>query len=717
MVQAQNYIATALDSYPASKALQDLLPKFTTKLPKDTLFTDDLWNILEWKTRKGNSKYFYLDFSEFCNKELKTLVKIFLLHRRMTRQFGMNAAYNYVYSIKFLDEAIWRKPVMELVTGDFYRAEKKIIKSSGAPGRLCHFLFAFGEWLNLSIGIPISYAPTVTQPYKHGRKGPEKGRQKKLIHTLVIRDMVEANTREGLSDKDRFFLSAFVIMVATGFRINELATLPKNCLECRDNIYSIHFFPEKVPKLEVRFISQDMVPAVQSAIDHIISCTEPGREAVRNLRKAPGIDWTRVLEDPLAADYFVGLFAHEWTSNPRNLMINPDGVWMEKEKRVIDIISIVEQAGSKSAAARQLGVNRASIDGWVVAQQNARRGVLPCTIASRGRESRTNWDTDTRVISILRFIDHCGICFITEKREPFRHIIDEAQRLQLEGATYPRPNPSPDLEKKYTRTINPVVQSINGKPLLQPEDALFIIPRYSFSESRSTKEEDYRLITDKAISRWFSGEGRSSGTGNHEDSCFVRLVIIDPNTNDFVKFSSHDVRHWLDTTYAEGHMNEDTIALIFSRKKQANHTYDQTSKMKRLENIRQAIRDGKAMGHLSENYHRLAKFSRDDAEQYLLAGTRMVNTMPHGACTLSWGMEACPNHLSCFAGKGQGSGCCEHLQIDVNDEEQIEEIRRIDREIVATLDFMPEESPQYQHFSGIKLNISSLLAQTGKGVL
>jgi len=699
-----------LDRYPVSKPLRELVPNCAEQLPDGFRFEDDIWNILAWKTRKGNARVFNLDYTDFKNRELKEVAKIFILHRRLTLRIGMHAAYNYLYSVKFLDKTVLKRNVADLTNGDFRRTEQHIKDTTDSAHRLCDFLAQFGEWLNTKLGLSISYVSGVHPIYKHGRKGTEEGRQKKLIHTQVIRDMLEANARKDLSDKDRFFLSAFVILTATGFRINELATLPKDCLQFRDGDYSIQYFPEKVRRMATRFIPQPMVPAVRVALDYIIALTEPGREAVRKLREDPGLDWPAILQDKSAVEYFVAKFAHEWTARPRNRMINPDGVWLEKEQRIVDVLSLVEQAGSKSETARRLGVSRATVDGLVVAQQNARRGLLPCTIASRGKAVRTEWDTDTRVISMLRFIDHCDIGLRMNKREMFRHIIDEAQRLQLEGKVYPAPTRQPSLEGKYSRTIRPVVEDANGKALLAPEDTLFIVPRYLFSEARGTKEGDYRLISDNAISRWFNGEARSHDTGNHEDSCFTRLGIIDPKTEELAKFTAHDVRHWLNTVYAEGHMDEQTIALIFNRKKGANHTYDQTSKMVRLERVREDVREGKSLGQISENYQRLAEFSREDAEEYLLAGTRMVNIMPHGACTLSWGMEACPNHLSCFAGNGKG--CCEHLHIDLSDPEQLDEVRRIGREIEATLDYMPEESPQHGHYRGIKHNIAALLARS-----
>jgi len=68
--------------------------------------------------------------------------------------------------------------------------------------------------------------------------------------------------------------------------------------------------------------------------------------------------------------------------------------------------------------------------------------------------------------------------------------------------------------------------------------------------------------------------------------------------------------------------------------------------------------------------------------------------------------------LSCFAGGGDGIGCCNHLQIDMTDAEQIGEVKRIELEVTLTLDFMPEEAPQYEHFRNIKRNIEGLIAKS-----
>jgi len=716
MIQAQRNpvpdIQKIFEGYRPGSSFMQLLPKALTLLPDGCTFESNVWNLLPWMKRKGNSRVFNVDFMEINNRRLRELTKIYLLHKRLTDNIGEKVAYCTVYTIKALDRIVLQKDPTDLKTVDFYRTEDYLKENYESAARLCHNLLNFGEWLSARIGIPINYIPTVKAKYKYGRKGPEEGRSRKLLDTAIIRDMIECNAREDLSEKDRFFLSAFTILTATGFRINELATLPKNSFEEINGNYCFRYYPEKVRRLEVRYISSEMVPAVQAAVNHIIRITEPGREAVQLLRIKATLDWPAIFQYAEATRYFVGKFAHEWTSNQQHKLINPDGAWLNKEQRYVDVLSLVKSEGSKSAAARKMGVTRATMDGLVIAQQNARLGLLPNIVATRGAETRSKWDTDSRVISMLKFTDYCGVQTRGEIRSNCQAVISEAMAFQLEGKEYPCPEHDTALEDKYNRSICPVVIDGNGKAVLEPEDALFVVPKYFFSENRTTRSDDYRLITDHTISRWFNGEIRSRGTNNHEDSCFVRLGIYDPQTGEHAKFTSHDIRHWLDTTYAEGHMDEETIGLVFSRKKKSNHVYDQTSKKKRMENIRQAIRDGKAMGYLSENYNRLTKYSREDAEKYLVANTLMANLMPHGVCTLSWGMQSCPNYLSCFACES-GTGLCSHFHINCSDESQVREVKRIENELSITLTKIPVESPQYEHLKKIKNNIEGMFA--GKG--
>jgi len=700
-----------LSGYTLSPTLSELLPKLGSVLPIGVDFESDTWELISWLTRPGNSETFPIYYYDIKNSDLRKCLKVFTLHKRLTKTVGGRAAHMYLDTCKFLDKVILGKDISKLRNVDFYNAEILIKKSCErtAPKRFADMLEEFGAWLNWQLGISISYEAGLPSVYMHGRKASEEGRQEKLMSTEVIRDMVAANNNTDNSDKDRFFLSAFVILIATGFRINELATMPKDCLLQNNGNTSLRFFPEKDGKLGTRFIASDMEPSVVTALDHIILITEPGRAAVAEIRRSLPPNWSAILNNQAATDYFVGRFAHNWAADPLHKMINTEGAWLEKQQRFVDVIELVKSAGSKSAAARELGVTRKTIAGLLIAQTNAHEGLLPGPIETGGKGVRTSWDTDTRVISLQRFRLHCGIMLQTPKPASYRHILDEAQRLQLAGQVYPCPVLDKDFEAKFERKIRAVIMDKEGKSRLEPEDALFVIPRYGFSTWHSTKDEDYRLITDNGFSRWLRGETRSQGSGNHEDSCFNRLGIVDPKTGEIAKYTSHDVRHWLDTIYAEGMMDEDTVGVVFGRKKGSNHTYDQTSKKQRLENLRQAVRDGSVFGHITDAYVRLASQSREEAEQFLMAYTLMINIMPHGACTLNWGLDPCPHHLGCFTKDGDKKGPCEHFCVDKSDPVEIEELKRIAREVEVTLRNLPEESPQYDHYNGIGENLAILL--------
>ncbi len=388
-------------------------------------------------------------------------------------------------------------------------------------------------------------------------------------------------------------------------------------------------------------------------------------------------------------------------------MFNHQGAWLEKEKRYVNVIKMVDDAGSQVKAAKLLGVGRQTISNLLKAQQAALSYELPPTSKSGGKKERTSWDTDSRVVSIMRLEEYSDLALKQQSRKYFAHIIEDARdNYQLKGEVYPCPPHNADLEEKFKRVIHPLITSKDGLPLLQPEEALLITTKYQLTDARGTKLANYQLIDDKALIRWFAGEKRSHGTKNAEDSCFSRLDIIDPKTGEIAKFTSHDIRHWLTTYYLEGGIPSDQVALLFNRAPGQNDTYDQTSSKTRLNNMREAIRDGGAIGHVSDVYHEIAEYSREEAEQYLQACTLQLNLMPHGGCSLNWGMSACTHHNGCF---NDQDGICEHLCIDLTEQETITELTRLKQETNTALSVIPEESPQYLHYENIRRNLSTLI--------
>jgi len=180
------------------------------------------------------------------------------------------------------------------------------------------------------MGGRISYTNTLTSSYLHGRKANDQARDNKLIDPRITIDLIDALHQDNLILKDQFFLLTFVLFVGTGFRINELATLPTDCLVKEGDNIGIRFFPEKTPQLDTRWLMSDWATPVHDAIKKLTELTNEGREAVASLRKDPGLDWSRILKNEEATQYFVKRFCHYWTSDEQHNMFNKTGVWVEK---------------------------------------------------------------------------------------------------------------------------------------------------------------------------------------------------------------------------------------------------------------------------------------------------------------------------------------------------------------------------------------------------
>lgn len=710
-MSAELLIYQCLEHHEANEALTSMASALADSLPPGEYFERDTWDLLAWLTRKGSKTTYNVHFEGVRHLELRKLVKIYILEKRLTRQLSGSSAKAILPSLTYLGEVLGARPVNALTNASFIAAQEIIVErhTKTTPARHSGFLQSFGRWLASNFGLRISYTSTLITTYLHGRQATDAERDAKRIDNRILKQLMEANQRNDLISKDRFYLSVLALFVGTGIRIGELATLPKDCLICEQDRVGLRHFPEKKPQLDVHFVVTKFAPVVVRAISELIPLTDLGREAAKARMESPGTDWTKVLRNPGATSYFVAKFCHEWTAKPVHFMFNKDGAWCESLKKYVDVVKGVEEAGSQVKAAKQLGVDRSTYKALLLSQQAAQRNQLPSTMKSKGSKTRASWDTDSRVISISQLEKAINKSLSQNARKVLRPLIYNARdNYQLLGDVYPSPLYDADLEKCYQRVIHPLIESKAGAPILQPDEGLLIIPQYALVDSRGTKVNDYSLVDVTKISRWLCGEKRSLGTKNVEDSCFSRLGIIDPETGEIAKFTSHDIRHWLTTYFLEGGMASDQVGLLFNRASDQNDTYDQTSSKTRLNNMRAAIRDGGAMGHVADTYKEIAEYSREEAESYLAACTLQLNLMPHGGCSLNWGMEACPNHNSCFNGE---EGLCEHLCINPDDQGEVVELTRMARETETALRIIPEASPQYSHYKNIQKNLIPLVTK------
>ena len=702
--------------FKVDKPYQDLFDQYLQVLPENVCFDDDCWDLVDWLTKKGNAFTFYVDFSKFYNNTLKNLTKCYLLEKRFKNNVSPRIFKLNIQAISFLDKELNERKINTLNNGDFLRAEKTM--STEIPGsvyRAASALKTFSKWLNRVLGLRVSYKNKVTSVYLHGRKANDEQREAKIISSPVLIQLLSHLNNETLHKKDRFYISALSLLIPTGFRVNELMTLPKDCLLKDNGEFGICYYPSKKPKLGIRHLPSSIQKTIENSYDYIYQETKKGRDIDEALSFNVGIDWRAVIRNESAFLYFLKKFCYDWTCKSENYMFNKQGAWLEKENRYVDVLSMIEKSGSISKLSKETGYSRHLLTYLKKAQIAAKNNELPPSQKNPSK-NRTSWDTDSRVVSISQFEKHIGIVLKNDLREKTKKIIEKAQEYQLNGEVYPNVISNDKIEKAFNHQSNAIIKDKRGKAVLKAKDALFVIEKYKFSDNRATKENNYTVLNTSDFMRWLSGESRSLGTGNFEDSVFSRLNIKDPKTNEIAKFTSHDVRHWLNTYYAEGGLDEESIALYFNRDQKQNATYDQTTSKTRLNNIRNAVEEGKAIGNLQDNYQLLSEVSQKQAKAYLKSHTLMVNLMPHGTCSLNWGVEACQHYNSCFncENKNGETGVCEHLVVEKNNAEHIEGVKNIVKDSELMLNTIPNESPQYIHVKNIYDNAKNILKDKEK---
>jgi hypothetical protein len=672
----------------------------------------DTWNLVPWFSKVKNMKIWNLKFDHISHADIKSVSKIWILQAILTKRYTHGSSFKCaVVVLGLISNVLGARQFKSLKTDDLYEVERLLILKYKQPYAYSISLQQISRWLSLNFNLRLDFINSAMPSTRHGRYGMDEAKEKKLLSLDIIKDLLSVRKKEDISLRDKLCLSAFAVSLGTGFRIGELTMLPSNCLLKLDEKLFLLHFPEKGGEPIPRAIHPILAPMVEDSINFIKEETQGARETLKNLYKIGKLDWRKIIANKPALIYFVKKWAHDWTSKEEHKLINPNGVWIKTLKRFIDVHSIYIESGcNKAAAARKIGISRCKLDVCLATQESARKGKLDTFILegqSRGK-NKNRWDGDPRFVTIAALAKHCGFWISTKSREVLREIITEAQLLQIQGKIYANPELNITFEQQFILQREPILRNVEGKALLYRDEALFLIPRNALSDKAITKELEFTYVTEGYISRWLNGEKRL----NHQDSVFNRFGIIDPRTDRIAKFTSHDIRHWLNTIYQNGGLSEEQIALIFNRKyKSQNATYDQTSNQVRTERLRDGIREKIVIGHIAESYHHLANYSREDAEEYLTSVTRMINPMPHGVCTLSWATNPCPHHLSCFSCADEEP--CEHLIVDPKNNEVKIELVRMSREaklIISANEVQGiTDSPTIDHYKRISMNVDKTL--------
>ena len=696
---------------PSEVALE-LIPAFSAALPPDVRFEDDSWNLAPWLNRPGHARVFNLNFSSLNNVTLKYLSKLFILHMRVQNRAGVAYCRSFMITFSALDDALGFRDPRTATRAIFEAAERWLVSryQRSTPHRLSRSLAQIGRWLDTNYGTRTDYTPLERYVYPYGRDGSDAGRHAKLIDFEVIRTLVAAASRNDLHVRDQFMLHAFVLLVATGLRLNELMTLPADCV-VQDETLALRFYPEKGGTLGARRVPPALEPVVRQAVNYLHAATAVGRAVARRTLERQGrvgeLDWRRIGRDENALRHFVSQFLHEWTSDSRNDLRSPLGAWFEKGRRYVDAIGLLERLGSKRAVAREIGTTQVGVvDALLRNQRAVADGGLPVS-AVRG-QPKIRFENDSRVPTRAQISRATGVSHGCLRRA--NDLIEIAQQLQIVGQPFPTPARVPELERRFRTVISPVISGHRGERVLEPHQALFVVERHALSEQYQSRTDQFSLLTDKFFVRWLAGEPRARGSRSHSDSVFSRLGVIDPKTNAIVRFTSHDARHWLNTMFERGGLSQQQIALVFGRDERSNAVYDQTNRETRMHELRDAIRAGRVVGHTTSVYRAISEHSTDEAERHLRDSVQTVALMPHGLCTLNWSTQPCPHSLSCFAGETNSArGCCEHLHVDASDDRVRRELERLMQQQEQLLTLIPNSSAQHAHFARVSANVRTLL--------
>ena len=709
-------------------SLIDALSRYRSSVPQGVDPEKDIWD-LKALSKLATTKRQAVNFQAIINPDLREIAKIWALSKLADRGVGPAAIREISYCLPPLGQVLGARSIETLISQDFYDAEALIVEkwARGTAVRRSNTLVGFASWFALHTGKPITYKSRLQSNYLHGRGASEAEREEKNLPDEVISSLLAAQRLSGVSVRDRFYVSIIAIAVGTGFRVGELTSLPADCLIKEEGSLLVRSFAQKGGKLAPRVVPPELAEIVCDAVDFILSVTAEAREHAAQIEVDPPLDWSAISnsEDPAVLRYFIGRLAASWMADPKNRLIDAMHTYFiprEADPYWVPLADLLEQhEGNISAISRKIGIDRNSLNKLVLQLEASRKGEI--YFGTKTATSRRAFDTDPRIISEQAIWKSVGQMLRNSRNSKvMASIIDEVRAAQIGQGEFKCPEPNQALEKEFRLSTVLLRDPSTDKPVLKMQDALLATFKRQFA---GTQEEDRRLvsvISPQEIGHWLNGYKRDLGTGKPGDSALSRLGIVDPRTNSVPKFSMHDFRHWLSTAYENGGLTQEMIATLFNRRSpSSNFVYNQTSDKTRHQRLKRAISDGIMIGHVAQAYSALADEERDAAAAYLEVATKFYNPMPHGICRLNWSLEPCKHSLSCFSCAEDEKGepvPCELLVVDAEDQFQIDEIERINKNAAEIKALLSEDgvtnSPQYSHFNAVEKSTKRFLKDAGK---
>lgn len=677
-------------------------------LPAGFTFEDDVWNTWTWGRFNHRQGTVTADFSSIRHAELRAAAKLLVLSARATKKVSNNYPKTIISISEVLGDVLQARTLAAITNSDLMQCEQRIFSAYQDATTKLGVLAVISGFLSDWFDCSVTYRKPKTAKLRYGTSGTDKGRVEKLVPDSVLGAILALRTRPDLDVEDRLLVNALALNVACGFRVSELLTLPRDCLVHDENSLYVRNFEAKRGKTAPRLVPPQLKPVVEHAVSEIIKITDAGREIVDQWSTSDNPDWWRVLEDERALKYFTQKLLHRWTSDPDHRLINPNAAWHSGRHEWIDVLgALARNGGAVNKTTSDLNLDWSTFRNLCLQQEASREGRLYTRTSER---SLSHWLKDRRFMNQYRFFQSIGFASGQYRNLPLLQLLmEDAASAQLSGQAYPAPPNDPGLEAEYGRQRPVLLKSKSGKPLLYVDQALMVVPKFLLG-SHETKTNLFKVIEAPQMIHWLAGRrGRAS--------VFERFEINDPRTGEVAKFTSHDIRHWLNTAYFRGGLTNVQIATLFNRNDpRGNSPYNQMTNEERREAVSGGVQDAVITGHISDTYRAIAEVDRDEAEQYLRAMTRQLNVMPHGICAKDLVTDPCPHHLSCFSCEVDPNGVgkpCSFLILDRTDRTQLEEVKRLHQNAEAMLEWLRDDdmadSPQFRHFKNVKESSGEVL--------
>lgn len=551
-------------------SLLETLRRQIADSPEWLEFEADIWNVAPIH-RLGSVKTSNINFGDIVNLEIRDLARLHALWQIVDRKVGPASVRTTLSGFIVLDQVMGMRSINTLKTEDFYVAEGFLLEkfNRGSAARFCDALSAVGCWLTRQVGIRIHYPKGRIRKESRGRAANDEQRRSKLLPDEVIAALLACRQRESLDHRDRFFLSAIGISVATGFRLNELMTLPKDCLIEDAGALLVRNITSKRGKDAPRPVPEELADIVRDAVSHILAVTDAARQKADTLHDDPPLDWPSILstDEPHVADYFVRRWLFDWIGRHFNRLVDPNFAFfatMRGVSRWIPMRALMEKhCHNVSAMATDLKISRQSIVKLVKQLELSQRGQVNFAYKNGMPNPSLSDPRLPTTTSFLLSIGHGSLGSASAKIVP--SIMSEARAAMIAQSEFSCPEKDIDLETRYRRQRVVLRNTQTGNVVLYLRDALFVIFKDQLAPSGRSEREIPVPVTASSFSHWLTGYGRDRGTGKLTDAVCARFGIIDPRTGVAAKFTHHDFRHWLVTSYENGGLSQTQIATLFNR--------------------------------------------------------------------------------------------------------------------------------------------------------